>query len=1102
HTLCSSTLDSNTLGKKVPKKVLRYFSINPRLQRLYKSSHTSKEMIWHATEKCMEPGKMQHPVDGRAWKKFVTKYSDFSKEQRNVRLGLAADGFNPFGNLSQAYSMWPVILTTYNLPLWLCMKESSFMLTLLIPCPKSPGKDIDVYLRPLIEDLKVLWDRKGVETIDSGQGYKACPTCNKDTSSVRVLRKIAYVGHRRFLKKPHKWRSSLEFNEETDNRDPSKEFGWDEIMAQLDRLPTRVKGKHPSYGTQFRHHAYRKNVLEAILNTLLMNDKSKDTTKARQDLERLGIRSGLWLGQTKNRKCLKPQAAYSFTPENQKKFSQFIKGVKLPDRFRSCFKHKVTDNDTNIMGLKSHDCHIMMQRLLPYGLQQYFPDNIAKLIIELYSLFNQICSAILIEDDMLKAQIKVVNILCDLELIYPSALFDIMIHLVIQLPLETLEGGPIRPRWMFPFKRYMKKLKGYVQNKAKLEGSITEGYVPEEALTFSSHYFRDVTTKFNHPNRNVDPLPPMCQFQVFRSVCKSIGLRSVIRFDTQELKKVKWYVLDNSPEIDTYRSQFKSLFPNKDMKEEFPDWFGSQIRQRHVDNDKDPEVSTASELFALACGPTWTLISINSCIVDGVRYVVHSRDKRRTTQNSGICSPGLTEKCIMVSFKKSSSLSICCSKLCCSELSGSTLKTKDVKRLVLRNNMTQIDIRGEAFKNDQYILVTQVKQVFYLEDNAKPHWKVVEHVNHKKFFDGGVIVVEDDPDIIHFENSSDLPLSTTPDIIDVVDEDNDIIDDEDALPYDLADSDDEDLINVDDDGVDKMLTDVARSHGDDGGGEDRPPPYYVPSGCEGCFANQGKGKRKPNLGGRAAGRLNTRDKTRNLSLKEITDTKGLVPIRFELRDKQTLMPLGEHAAHWSSYIGEVIRGVLLYQPSWLKVQKERKAALIADIRTQFDLRRHMESPDWTKIHVGIQQHLQKAYNTNKAAFKAQHWVIDPTTRTYNVEKISRARPQDITADEWDKGRAQPLRSTRRSLTSFLWHTLLTRNSFGIRTDEEMRRLEATGTYNDDEINRLARGGKQRGHILSVGRFKSGGASRSGGCGDDEEGADDQDDENEDGDGDT
>nr|GFA26321.1 hypothetical protein [Tanacetum cinerariifolium] len=486
---------------------------------------------------------------------------------------------------------------------------------------------------------------------------------------------------------------------------------------------------------------------------------------------------------------------------------------------------------------------------------------------------------------------------------------------------------------------YMKKLKGYVRNKAKLEGSIAEGYVVEEALTFSSHYFRDVTTKFNRPDRNVDPPPPTCQFQVFRSVCKPIGLRSVIRFDAQELKKVKWYVLHNSPEIDTYQSQFKSLFPNKDMKEEFPDWFGSHIRQRHVDNDKDLEVSTTSELFALACGPTWTPISINYCVFDGVRYVMHSRDERRTTQNSGICLPGPDGEMYYGQLQEILKFKYLLFKVVLFRVKWFDTQNqgRKVKRLVLKNNITQIDTRGGAFKNDQYILVTQVKQVFYLEDKAKPHWQVVEHVNHKKFSDGGVIVIEDDPDIIHFDNSSDFPLSTSlndldnatlhidgqstevdalPDIIDVVDKDDDIIDDEDAFPQDLADSNDEDLMML----MMMVLTKfilvmkkidlelcrqtlhsptavtvavrIVPHH------TMYPPVAGVASLTE------------PNLGGRAAGRLNTRDKIRNLSLKEITDTKGPVPIRFEVRDKQTLMPLGEHAAHWSSYIGEVI-GVCL-----------------------------------------------------------------------------------------------------------------------------------------------------------------------------------------------
>ena len=53
--------------------------------------------------------------------------------------------------------MWPVVLTTYNLLLWLCMKPEYLMLTLLIPGPQSRRKDMDVFLQPLIDKLNKLW---------------------------------------------------------------------------------------------------------------------------------------------------------------------------------------------------------------------------------------------------------------------------------------------------------------------------------------------------------------------------------------------------------------------------------------------------------------------------------------------------------------------------------------------------------------------------------------------------------------------------------------------------------------------------------------------------------------------------------------------------------------------------------------------------------------------------------------------------------------------------------------------------------------------------------------------------------------------------------
>ena len=42
----------------------------------------------------------------------------------------------------------------------------------------------------------------------NGQGYKACLTYNKDTVSIRVIGKEAYIGHRRFLPRSHPLRNN------------------------------------------------------------------------------------------------------------------------------------------------------------------------------------------------------------------------------------------------------------------------------------------------------------------------------------------------------------------------------------------------------------------------------------------------------------------------------------------------------------------------------------------------------------------------------------------------------------------------------------------------------------------------------------------------------------------------------------------------------------------------------------------------------------------------------------------------------------------------------------------------------------------------------
>ena len=90
------------------------------------------------------------------WKEFDKENTWFAEDSRNVRLGLASDGFNPFSNMSTSYSIWPVVLMPYNLPPWRCMKDPYMLLSLLIPGAKAPGNEIYVYLWPLVDDLKEL----------------------------------------------------------------------------------------------------------------------------------------------------------------------------------------------------------------------------------------------------------------------------------------------------------------------------------------------------------------------------------------------------------------------------------------------------------------------------------------------------------------------------------------------------------------------------------------------------------------------------------------------------------------------------------------------------------------------------------------------------------------------------------------------------------------------------------------------------------------------------------------------------------------------------------------------------------------------------------
>jgi hypothetical protein len=143
------------IRRKVPVKVVWYFPIIPRLKWLFATSKDARLLTWHSDGRKVG-GYIRHPADGIQWRYIDNKYKSFAKEPRNLWFALSTDGMNPFGKMSSSHNVWPVVISIYNIPPWLCNKKKYMMMSILISGPHQPGLSIDVFLRLLIDDFQEL----------------------------------------------------------------------------------------------------------------------------------------------------------------------------------------------------------------------------------------------------------------------------------------------------------------------------------------------------------------------------------------------------------------------------------------------------------------------------------------------------------------------------------------------------------------------------------------------------------------------------------------------------------------------------------------------------------------------------------------------------------------------------------------------------------------------------------------------------------------------------------------------------------------------------------------------------------------------------------
>ncbi|RDY06305.1 hypothetical protein CR513_09723, partial [Mucuna pruriens] len=216
----------------------------------------------------------------------------------------------------------------------------------------------------------------------------------------------------------------------------------------------------------------------------------------------MGIKEDLWPDE--NGKYL--PLLFTMTREQRKIFLTTLKNVKMLDGYSSNISRCIDDQNTKISGLKSHDCHILMQHLLPLTIRYVLPDSVTAVLILLA--------------------------LCHLEILLPPSFFIVMVHLTCHLVEEVKLGGQVYYRWMYPIERMLGHLKSFARNRAQ----------PEEVESRSNR------------SRHVDDRPNDNETSqiIYPQLGRSIRSSSTFTLTLLEKTQAHRYLLLNCPNVQPY----------------------------------------------------------------------------------------------------------------------------------------------------------------------------------------------------------------------------------------------------------------------------------------------------------------------------------------------------------------------------------------------------------------------------------------------------------------------------------------------------------------------------------------------------------------------
>jgi hypothetical protein len=114
-------------------------------------------------------------------------------------------------------------------------------------------------------------------------------------------------------------------------------------------------------------------------------------------------------------------------------------------------------------------------------------------------------------------------------------------------------GGTIQYRWMYHIERALRYLKPMVDNRARVEGCITEAFILKVVAYFSIVYFTEEHNINTLMMRyNVDEEPPCSDLSIFASRGTTIGSSTSYYSTSEQRKAALLYIYANIDGMDKY----------------------------------------------------------------------------------------------------------------------------------------------------------------------------------------------------------------------------------------------------------------------------------------------------------------------------------------------------------------------------------------------------------------------------------------------------------------------------------------------------------------------------------------------------------------------